>query len=92
LYATDQGSYLVQGWKTGTPETIEIPHLLTGFAEKGTSIGAPMLDTGRGTFTVTGRPVTESNVLDQLSMEDHETAVEVPKADRIYYGGISTDD
>ena len=48
LFATEKGTYLVQGWKTGRSDTVEIPHLLTGFAEQDTFIGATMTDTGRG--------------------------------------------
>lgn len=88
LFATDRGSYLVVGWKTDRPETVEIPHLLTGFAEPCTYIGAMLGDTGRGTFTLTGRPVTQTEVLDQLTMETYETAIEVPKMERTYFGGV----
>ncbi|WP_297628962.1 hypothetical protein [Nocardia sp.] len=79
------------GWKTPTPETIEIPHLLLGFAEPDTFIGAAMTDTGRGTFTLTGRPITEPDTLDQLTMESYETAIEVPKNRRAFYGGTEED-
>ncbi|WP_330232458.1 hypothetical protein OHA40_08200 [Nocardia sp. NBC_00508] len=91
LYATDQGSYLVQGWRTGHPGAVEIPHLLTGFAEPDTFIGAMMTDTGRGTFRLTGRPITDRETLNQLTLEDDEVAIEVPKAERNYYGGISVE-
>ncbi|MGW1742390.1 hypothetical protein ACWCPQ_26695 [Nocardia sp. NPDC001965] len=86
LYASDQDTYVVQGWVTGQAETVEIPHLLTGFAEPDTFIGATMTDTGRGTFTLTGRPVTEPGTLAQLELADGETAIEVPKLERNYYG------
>ncbi|NEW25779.1 hypothetical protein GV790_03670 [Nocardia cyriacigeorgica] len=88
LYATDSGSYLVQGWQTGRPDTIEIPHLLTGFAEAGTYIGAMMTDTGRGTFRLVGEPVTDGETLGQLTLEGNEAAILVPKAERTYYGGV----
>ncbi|WP_312884528.1 hypothetical protein [Nocardia barduliensis] len=88
LYATDRGSYLVQGWRTDQSGILEIPHLLTGFAEPGTFIGATMTDTGRGTFRLVGRPITDRETLDQLALEDDETAIEVPKGERTYYGGI----
>lgn len=89
LYATDVNSFVVQGWQTGQPDTIEIPHLLPGFAEPQSFIGSAMTDTGRGTFTLTGRPITDHTTLEQMSLEDNETAVEVPRAERTYYGGIS---
>ncbi|QIS18995.1 hypothetical protein [Nocardia terpenica] len=66
----------------------EIPHLLLGFTEKETFIGATMTDTGRGTFTLTGKPVTEPRLLTQLKIETYETAVEVSKVRREYYGGV----
>lgn len=90
LYATDASTYVVVGWKTNTQETVEIPHLLLGFAEPDTFVGATMNDTGRGTFLVSGRPITETETLDQMSMEPHETAVEVPKAERTFYGATAT--
>lgn len=86
LYATDQESYLAVGWTTGSPDKIEIPHLLTGFAEQRTYIGATMADTGRGTFTLTGRPVTDDETLACLELADDEAAVEVPKLERTFYG------
>jgi hypothetical protein len=91
LYATDRDTYLVLGWKTGVPETVEIPHLLLGFAEPDTFIGAPMADTGRGTFTLTGRPIIDRETLDQLIMADYETAIVVPKSRRAYYGGTEAE-
>ncbi|MFD4401195.1 hypothetical protein ACFWPH_00375 [Nocardia sp. NPDC058499] len=87
LYATDQDSYIVQGWQTPTAGTVEIPHLLPGFAEEGSFIAATMTDTGRGTFRLTGRPIVEGAVLGKLTLEDNETAIEVPRAERTYYGG-----
>lgn len=90
LYTTDQGSYLVQGWGTDTPETVEIPHLLLGYAEPGTFLGSPLRDTGRGTFTLAGRPVAEREILDQLDLAPHEAAIEVPKTIRTFYGALSS--
>ncbi|MEU6559454.1 hypothetical protein [Nocardia nova] len=89
LYATDQDTYLVQGWGTNAVGTVEIPHLLTGFAEPDTFIGSPMTDTGRGTFQLTGRPISDTETLRQLDLADDETAIEVPKRERTFYGGIS---
>ncbi|MFJ4653181.1 hypothetical protein ACIP5Y_18115 [Nocardia sp. NPDC088792] len=86
LYATDADTYVVVGWKTQTSGTIEIPHLLLGFAEPDTFIGAAMSDTGRGTFLVSGRPITDPETVDEMRMEPHESAVEVPKAERTFYG------
>ncbi|MCP2321025.1 hypothetical protein APR12_006415 [Nocardia amikacinitolerans] len=91
LFATDQDSYVILGWRTDHPETVEIPHLLTGFTEPRTYIGTPLVDTGRGTFAVTGRPITDRETLDQMTMEDFETAIEVPRAERTYFGGVPAD-
>ncbi|MBF6414554.1 hypothetical protein [Nocardia cyriacigeorgica] len=89
LYATDHGSYVVQGWKTTRPDTIEIPHLLTGFAEEGTFIGTRLTDTGRGTFTLVGVPITDPATLAQMDIYPDETCVEVAKAERAFYGATS---
>ncbi|WP_406267402.1 hypothetical protein OH799_22265 [Nocardia sp. NBC_00881] len=86
LYATDHDSYVVAGWQTDRPETIEIPHLLLGFAERNTFVGATLADTGRGTFLLTGRPITDTETLDQIDLESDETAIEVPKVERTFYG------
>lgn len=87
----DDGRYLLVGWQTGRLDTIEIPHLLLGFVEPRTFIGAPMTDTGRGTFTLSGQPVTNPETLAQLKMEDYEAAIEVPKMERTYFGGVPAD-
>lgn len=86
LYATDQGSYVVQGWKTDRPGTVEIPHLLTGFAEPDTYIGALLTDTGRGTFHLSGAPVTDPATLAQMDVYPDETCIEVPRTGREFYG------
>ncbi len=89
LLANDPSGYVVQGWETKTIGTVEIPHLLLGFAEPDTFIGATLTDTGRGTFRLTGRPITAPELLAQLDLAEDETAIEVPKLKRSYYGGIS---
>lgn len=89
LYSTDRDTYLVQGWRTDTSGCIEIPHLLLGFTEADTFVGATMTDTGRGTFTVSGRPVVEIETLAQLELADDETAIEVPKLERKFYGAVT---
>ncbi|MFI6956473.1 hypothetical protein ACIBJI_23725 [Nocardia sp. NPDC050408] len=90
LYATDRGSYVVQGWKTDSTGTVEIPHLLLGFALPDTFVGAPMTDTGRGTFVLDGTPVTDPDVLAGLDIYDDETCVEVPCGERTFYGAART--
>lgn len=95
LYVTEldngEQGYLAQGWKSGRPEVIEIPHLLLGFAQPDTFIGAAMTDTGRGTFTLTGEPITDPEVLSQLDLAANEAAVEVPLFRRTYYGAAPTE-
>ncbi|NKY57829.1 hypothetical protein [Nocardia flavorosea] len=44
-------------------------------------------DRARRTFRLSGRPIVEGAVLDKLILEDNETAIEVPRAERTYYGG-----
>ncbi|BCK53351.1 hypothetical protein [Nocardia wallacei] len=88
LYANDEG-YVVQAWRTDRVGTVELPHLLLGFLEPDTFIAARLTDTGRGTFTLTGVPVTDRETLAQMAIAENETAVEVPKAERTYYGGVS---
>ncbi|MBO0852217.1 MAG: hypothetical protein J2P18_00440 [Nocardia sp.] len=90
LYTTDRNTYLVQGWETKTVGTVEIPHLLTGFCEPDTFIGAPMTDTGRGTFRLGGRPINDTETLAQLDLADDETAIEVPKLERTFYGNAAS--
>ncbi|MGW4282820.1 hypothetical protein [Nocardia sp. NPDC004750] len=89
MLTNDPGRYVVQAWKTDRADTVELPHLLLGFLEPDTFIGATLTDTGRGTFRLTGRPVTEPELLAQLDIADDETAIEVPKLERTFYGAAS---
>ncbi|MFE1596115.1 hypothetical protein [Nocardia sp. NPDC058705] len=65
---------------------IEIPHLLLGFAAPDTYVGATLTDTGRGTFVLEGRPVTDPATLAQMDIYPDETAIEVAKLERKFYG------
>ncbi len=78
LLANDPGGYVVQAWKTDRADTVELPHLLLGFLEPDTFIGATLTDTGRGTFRLTGRPVTEPELLAQLDIADDEPPSRFP--------------
>ncbi|MGW4717211.1 hypothetical protein [Nocardia sp. NPDC004260] len=89
MLANDPAGYVVQAWKTDRADTVELPHLLLGFLEPDTFIGATLTDTGRGTFRLTGRPVTEPELLAQLDIADDEAAIEVPKLERTFYGAAS---
>ncbi|WP_280244384.1 hypothetical protein [Nocardia abscessus] len=78
MLANDPGGYVVQAWKTDRADTVELPHLLLGFLEPDTFIGATLTDTGRGTFRLTGRPVTEPELLAQLDIADDEPPSRFP--------------
>ncbi|MBF6358228.1 hypothetical protein IU449_27400 [Nocardia higoensis] len=86
LYATDRDTYLVQGWATDVLGVVEIPHLLPGFADEGTYLGAMMSDTGRGTFLLVGRPVDDPEILAPMTIAEDETVIEVPRLERTFYG------
>ncbi|WP_431968186.1 hypothetical protein [Nocardia sp. bgisy134] len=88
LYATDRGTYVVQGWRTNDEATVEIPHALLGFVEPDTFVGATMADTGRGTFTLSGEPLGDPEALAHMSFTPDETAIEVPKRERTFYGAV----
>ncbi len=78
LFASDRDTYVIQGWRSGPDASmIEIPHALLGFLERGTCLGASLTDTGRGTFTLSGAPVTDQEALSQMDLPDHETSIEV---------------
>ncbi|MFJ1455719.1 hypothetical protein [Nocardia wallacei] len=84
LFASDSGTYVVQGWRTGLDgSAIEIPHALLKFLEPGTFLGAQLTDTGRGTFTLSGTPVTDAEALRQLDLPNHESGIEVPMGKEI---------
>ncbi len=84
LFASDRGTYVIQGWRIGPDgSVIEIPHILLGFLEPGTCLGATLTDTGRGTFTLSGATVTDLEALQQMNLPDHETAIEVPMGKEI---------
>ncbi|SUD49237.1 Uncharacterised protein [Nocardia otitidiscaviarum] len=89
LYDTDQGAFLVQGWQTDRPETVEIPHVLLGYADPRTFVGSPLTDTGRGTFTLTGEPVADDETLSQLELAVDETAILVAKRERTFHGAAA---
>ncbi|MFE3446049.1 hypothetical protein ACFXNW_23725 [Nocardia sp. NPDC059180] len=77
LFRSDRRTYVVQGWSTDSPDTIEIPHRLIRHLEPRTCLGALLRDTGHGTFMLTGDPVTDTEALEQIRLPEHESAVEV---------------
>jgi len=91
LWATDRDTYVVQGGKLpDQPYSVEIPHRLLKHLEHGTYMGARLADTGRGSFTLSGRPVADAAALDHMDIPGHETCVEVPKENEVWFGGAST--
>lgn len=77
LFRSDKPSYIVQGWSTEFVDTIEIPHRLIRYLQPGTCLGTVLRDTGHGTFMLTGKPVTDSEALQQIRLPRHESAIEV---------------
>jgi hypothetical protein len=91
LFATDADTYVVQGWKvTGQVTSVEIPARLLNYLLQGTRMGVDLQDTGKGTFIVSGAPVTDAQALSQMDIPGHETAVEVPKAEEGETSGDAT--
>ncbi|MBF6084725.1 hypothetical protein IU485_25460 [Nocardia cyriacigeorgica] len=77
LFLSDRDTYVVQGWRTDSLATIEIPHRLIRHLRPGTCLGALLHDTGHGTFLLAGDPVTDPGALAQMRLPGHESAVEV---------------
>ena len=92
LYATDRNTYVVQGWKVeGRNDSVEIPHRLLKYVEPGTYLGALMVDTGRGSFVLSGQTITDAEAFFQTEIPVRETCVEVPKAKEVWFGGVVTE-
>lgn len=92
LFATADG-YLVQGWSVqGSEDAIEIPHRLLAFLEPGTCLRAHLEDTGRGTFLLSGTPVSDPSILAEIKVPSHERCVEVPSAREIRPDDSPSDD
>lgn len=91
LYATDRSTYVVQGWKlAGHPTQVEIPHRLLGHVEQGKCLGSHLDDTGRGSFILSGEPVTDGEALAQMHIPGHETCVEVTMKKEVRVSGAAT--
>lgn len=91
LYATDRGTYVVQGWKVDSdPRSVEIPHRLLAHMQAGTYLGARMTDTGRGSFVLSGLEVTDAEALSQMAIPGHETCVEIPMEEEVWFDGVAT--
>ncbi|MFB8004236.1 hypothetical protein [Nocardia sp. NPDC056000] len=68
---------------TDHPDLIEIPHALLAYLEAGTCLGVVLTDTGHGTFTLTGEPILDPDVLAEMDIPDHEAGVKVPVGQEI---------
>jgi hypothetical protein len=84
LYLTDQGSLIVQGWivpgERGSlidEARVEVPLSLLWLPSADVPQSPAIELTGRDTAIVRGKPVTEPEALDQLTLPEGETAVEV---------------
>ncbi|MBB5791767.1 hypothetical protein [Jiangella mangrovi] len=95
LYASDQDSYVIQGWRLADPASVpelpiqehetcvEVPARLLTALERPAAEGAGAtshLATGRGTYIIRGPEITDPGTLAQMNVPSHETAVEVPRA------------
>lgn len=88
LYATDRATYVVQGWKvTGAVDQVELPQRLLAHLLPGTCLGVRLEDTGHGSFTLTGDAVCDGEALAQMDIPGHETCVEVPQGEEVWFGG-----
>ena len=91
LFATDRRTYVVQGWRVpGDEESVEIPKPLLRFLEPGTTLGAPLHDTGQESFILSGASVTDQEALSQMDIPGHETCVEVSKVRKDGADGAAT--
>jgi hypothetical protein len=91
LFATDRNTYVVQGWKVpGHTDQVEIPQRLLKHLQDGTYLGVELIDSGRGGFTLSGKPVTDAEALSQMDIPGHETCVEVLRNEEVWFGGAAT--
>ena len=92
LYDTDRDTYLVQGWRVdgaapGTGQAcVEVPRAVMGHLARSSQLNIPANGqtapevslTGRGTYLVHGRVVTDAEALEAMDIPAHEDVVEVP--------------
>lgn len=90
LFATDRNTYVVQGWRIpGRAIGVEIPFRLLRHLSGNPRLGTPLVDTGRGSYLVSGAEVTDPEALSQMSIPDHETCVEVGKDRKGVANGVT---
>lgn len=84
LFATDRGTYVVQGWRVPSDETsVEIPKKLLRYLEPDTQLGSPLQAAEHDdTYLVSGAAVTDAEALAHMDIPGHETCVEVGKVRR----------
>ncbi|WP_040778683.1 hypothetical protein [Nocardia pneumoniae] len=76
VYASDTGVLVVQGDATERTGTVLVPHQLLDWLEPGMRL--PVEASGTcGSVLVAGEPVTDPELLAQLTLAGHETAVVV---------------
>ena len=76
VYAADTGELVVQGDITDRAGTVLVPHALLDWLEPGMRLPVEATN-APGVFLVSGEQVAVPEVLAQLRLADHETAVVV---------------
>lgn len=76
VYAAETGELVVQGDITDRTGTVLVPHVPLDWLEPGMKLPVEAAD-APGAFLVSGEQVTAPEVLAQLRLADHETAVVV---------------
>ncbi|WP_280208212.1 hypothetical protein [Nocardia cyriacigeorgica] len=76
VYAAETGELVVQGDITDRAGTVRVPYALLDWLEPGMTLPVEATDAA-GIFLVSGEQVTAPEVLAQLRLADHETAVVV---------------
>ncbi|WP_280271339.1 hypothetical protein [Nocardia wallacei] len=76
LYAAETGELVVQGDITDRTGSVLVPHALLDWLEPGMTLPVEAIEQP-GAFLVSGEQVTAPEVLAQLRLADHETAVVV---------------
>lgn len=80
LFATDGNTYVVQGWRVpDEPASVEIPTKLLRHLEGSPELDASLQHTGRDSYILSGKPVTDAEALAQMDIPGHETCIEVGK-------------
>ncbi|WP_306363986.1 hypothetical protein [Nocardia sp. CC227C] len=76
VYAAETGELVVQGDITDRAGTVLVPHVLLDWLEPGMTLPVEAV-AAPGAFLVSGEEITSREVLAQLRLADHETAVVV---------------